>query len=95
MNDENRLPEHAYKYFWDINPAELDVSEYPRYVIERLLEYGEIPELRWLFVRFSSEEIVEVLKRTRTLSCKRANSWEEVIRYFLQDSKVLVRKFAG
>lgn len=75
MNDENRLPEHAYKYFWDIDPAKLDVSQYPRYVIERLLEYGDFPELRWLFGRFSSEEIVEVLKRSRALSRKRARSW--------------------
>jgi len=73
--DEDRLPECAYRYFWDIDPAKLDVSEYPRYVIERLLEYGDLPSLRWMERRFSREEIVEVLKASRQLSAFSANFW--------------------
>ena len=75
MDNPNRLPTHAYKCFWDINPGELDVMQYSRYVIERLLDYGDIPELRWLFARFSREEIVYVLKRSRRFSRRRASSW--------------------
>ena len=71
----NRLSECAYRYFWDIDPASLDVSEYPRYVIERLLEYGDLPSVRWMESRFSREEIVEVLKKSRRLSAFSANFW--------------------
>ena len=69
------LPSSAYKYFWDINPAELDVSKHSRFAIERLLEYGDIPELRWLFQNFGQENIVDVLKTTRRLSRRRASAW--------------------
>ena len=93
MNDENRLPEHAYKYFWDINPAELDVSQYPRYVIERLLEYGDFPELRWLFRRFNPEEIVENLKRTRTLSRRRASFWADYFEVPHEEIKCLRKSY--
>lgn len=73
--DEKRLPECAYSYFWDIDPAKLDVGEYPRYVIERLLEYGDLSSVRWMERCFSREEIVEVLKTSRRLSVLSANFW--------------------
>jgi hypothetical protein len=72
---DNRLPPSAYKYFWEINPAELDVSAHPRYVIERLLEYGDFVELRWLLSHFDRAEIMDALKRSRTLSRRRAVFW--------------------
>ena len=76
--DEKRLPDCAYRYFWDIDPVSLDVSEYPYYVIERLLEYGDLPSVRWMEHRFSREEIVEVLKTSRSLSRKSASFWLNV-----------------
>jgi len=72
---DTHLPESAYKYFWDINPAELDVSAHPRYVIERLLEYGDFTEIRWLLSRFNHVEIMDAFKRSRTLSRRRAVFW--------------------
>ena len=75
----DRLPECAYRYFWDIDPTRLDVGQYSRYVIERLLEYGDLPSVRWMESRFSREEIVEVLKRSRALSRKSANFWLNVL----------------
>lgn len=69
------LPASAYKYFWEIDPAELAVTEHPRYVIERLLEYGDFPELRWLFQNFSRDNIIETLKTSRRLSRRRASAW--------------------
>jgi len=75
MDQKNRLPKHAYKFFWEIDPTILDVSQHPRYVIARLLEYGDLPELRWLFSRFSREEIIDTIKQARNLSRRRAASW--------------------
>ncbi len=72
---EDRLPEFTHRYFWDIAPTELDVGEYQRYVIERLLEYGDLPSVRWMEGRFSREEIVEALKTSRQLSPLSANFW--------------------
>ena len=69
------FPPSARKYFWDINLDELDASKHPRYVIERLLEYGDFPELRWLFQNFGRENIVAVLKKSSCLSRRRASAW--------------------
>lgn len=70
-----KLPDSAKRYFWDVKFDEIDPSKNARYVIERLLEYGDFPELRWLFQNFSQEKIVEVLKMTRRLSRRRASAW--------------------
>lgn len=70
-----KLPDSAKRYFWDINVETLDVAAHPRFVIERLLEYGDFPELKWLFREFSRDEIVDVIKRTRRLSRRRASAW--------------------
>jgi len=90
---DNRPPESAYKYFWDINPAELDVAAHPRYVIERLLEYGDFPELRWLFSRFDREEIAGTLKRSRTLSRRRAVFWASFLDISRKEIRCLSRSY--
>ncbi len=79
MDDERRLPECAYRYFWDVDPVSLDVGEHSHYVIERLLEYGDLSSVRWMESCFSREEIVEVLKTSRSLSRKSANFWLNVL----------------
>jgi len=69
------LPPYTYRHFWDIDPAQLDVARYPTYVIERLLEHGDLPSVRWLLSTFPREMIVQVLQRSRKLSRRSANFW--------------------
>jgi hypothetical protein len=69
------LPSCAYRYFWDVDPAQLDVVQYSTYVIERLLEYGDLPAVRWMLEAFPREAIVQALQRSRALSRRSANFW--------------------
>ena len=71
----DKLPPSARRFFWDINPDELDVAKHSRYVIERLLDYGDILELRWLFRNFGRDAIVSVLKTSSRLSRRHALGW--------------------
>lgn len=87
------LPKSSYKYFWDVNPAGLDVSLHSRYVIERLLEYGDFPELRWLFQNFSNEVIVAVLKKSNHLSRRRASAWANYLDVPRAEIKCLNKPF--
>ncbi len=88
----DRLPATAKKYFWDINADKLDVSKHSRFVIERLLEYGDFPELRWLFQNFSKQKIVDVLKRSRSLSRRSANYWSLILNVPKRDILSLNKK---
>jgi hypothetical protein len=91
--DADRLPECAYPHFWDIDPSTLDVSQHPQYVIERLLDYGDFPELHWMFQRFSREEITSVLKHSRGLSLRSANFWSKTLGIPKGQVKCLSKRF--
>jgi len=53
--------------FWDTEPDQLDLNEYPAYVIPRVLEYGTMDD--WLLINkfYGLDKIVEVCKTVRTL----------------------------
>jgi hypothetical protein len=70
-----RLPIEAQRFFWDTDSAQLDVDEYPVYVLERLLEYGDLPYVRWMLQRFPREEIIAILQTSCRLSPLSANFW--------------------
>lgn len=89
----DRLPVSAKKYFWDINADKLDVSKHSRFVIERLLEYGDFPELRWLFQNYSRQKITGVLKNSRSLSLRSANYWSHILNVPKRDIRCLKKRF--
>jgi hypothetical protein len=82
--DEDRLPSFTHSFFWDIDPTTVTVGEYPTYIIERLLEQGDLKATRWLLSRFSRDEIIDVLKHSRRISPFSANFW---MLYFDLDRK--------
>jgi hypothetical protein len=88
-----KLPESAKRYFWDVKFDEIDPSKNARYVIERLLEYGDFPELRWLLQSFSRQKIANVLKNSRSLSLRSANYWSQILKVPKRDILCLSKRF--
>jgi len=41
------LPKFLKPYFWDVDFAELDYKKYPRFVLGRILEYGDKRAINW------------------------------------------------
>lgn len=70
-----QLPLYTHRFFWDIDPTGLNVDDYRGYVIERLLEYGDPPSVRWMLASFPRETIISVLQASRRLSALSANFW--------------------
>jgi len=71
----NSIPQFARRYFWDVDARKLNADKHATYVIERLLEWGDPQAARWLLQRYARQEVVSVLKKTRTLSRMSANFW--------------------
>ena len=71
----NKLPSYTHRFFWDVDPMQLEIDEHYRYVVERLLEYGDLPAVRWLLAFFSPQDIIPVLQTRRRLSPFSANYW--------------------
>lgn len=75
---KRKIPKYLHRYFWDVNPETIDLAKHRRYVIERLLEFGDQESVAWMKKTFPQDEIVEVLKIARALTKKSANFWANV-----------------
>ncbi len=62
-----------HKYFWDIKPDAISVDKDKKFIIERLLEYGDIAEIRWLEKQYDKKNIVDALKKSKRISSKTGN----------------------
>lgn len=62
--------------FWDVDPRTIDPEKNARYVIERILDFGEPREVDWLFKRYPQTEIKRVMNLPRSqVSPKSKSLW--------------------
>ena len=70
------LPENIGKFFWEYKGIEIDEKENWFFVIERLLEYGDIESIRWMLTNYDQKQLTEVVKTSRKISKKTASIWQ-------------------
>ena len=70
-----KLPEFTHRFFWDIDPTQIDPEAHPEYVVERLLELGDLRAVRGMLTSFPPQLIIRVLMSSRRLSPFSANFW--------------------
>ncbi len=56
--------------FWDTDSATVDLERNSPYVVQRVLEYGELSDWRLLQEYYGLERIVEIAKQLRSLDPK-------------------------
>jgi len=65
--------------FWDIEVAAVDIDRYDLFIIERILDFGRIQEINWLFDRFPIETIKKALYSRRGLSKMSFSFWKLIL----------------
>ena len=67
--DNQPKPRIAFRQslFWDVDPKTIDPDKNARYVIERMLDFGNDEEVRWMWQYYRHSQIREVLQRSRIL----------------------------
>ncbi len=70
-----KLPPHLYKFFWDTQAARVNPRTHPYYVINRLLDKGDLAAARWVLKNFPREMITETVKRLRDFSPWNGRFW--------------------
>ncbi len=71
------IPDHVLKLFWDADKSGIDVQRHARYIVCRVLDYGDSPEVRWLFDTYGEEAIRNVVASGAPLHPKTANYWRK------------------
>ncbi len=69
------IPEFLYPFFWDVDAKNLNPQEHDFYVINRLLDKGNLEAARWVLNSFPEEKIVETIKTKRDFSPWNAVFW--------------------
>jgi hypothetical protein len=63
------------KYFWDVDVAKIDFKNDYQYVINRLLDKGNLAAASWVLHNYSPELITKTLKTRRDFSPKSGTFW--------------------
>ena len=88
------LPTSATPCFWDVDFSELDVEKDDSFIIRRLFEVGDLPEMQWLLKSYSLEQLRTQLKTCRTLSPKSATFWSLALQIPLGELACTQRRFS-
>lgn len=64
--------------FWDVDPKTIDPKKHARYVIERILDFGNDNEVRWVWRTYPVKIIGETVRRSRVLHKKSKNLWSKL-----------------
>lgn len=69
------IPPTLHRFFWDIDVATLDPSKNSLYVINRLLDKGNLEAARWVLRNFPEDIIKETFRTRRDFSPWNGRFW--------------------
>lgn len=78
-NYTERIPEEFKKYFWDVAFDDLTIEKYPRFITERILNYGNMDGLKWLLSWADKNFIENIINLSRNLNPKTKNYWHIIL----------------
>lgn len=67
MSSKDCVNRFSRNLFWDIDISQLSMDEHAAYVIQRVLEYGQMDDWRLINKYYGLDRIVEECKQMRTL----------------------------
>ena len=83
----SQLPEFLKGYFWDTKFEDLDAEEDKDFIVNRLLDKGNLSATKWVCMHYSPELIRKVLKTRRDFSLKNASFWSLLYQVPLSEVK--------
>ncbi|MEW6215944.1 MAG: hypothetical protein AB1478_12205 [Nitrospirota bacterium] len=69
------IPERLRTLFWDTSLNKIHIKRNARYIIEKILEYGDLDAVEWLERVYPVRIIVDTLCLSRNISEKSRNFW--------------------
>lgn len=73
------LPERFKRYFWDVSFDELSFATNSRFIAERILNYGNQEDIKWLLSNLDRDFLKAIVKSSRNLNVKTRNYWKLVL----------------
>lgn len=70
------IPERFRSLFWDTGIDKIHLNRNARYIIEKVLEFGNLESLEWLLRVYNVQKIIDVIHSSRDLTDKSRNFWK-------------------
>ena len=70
-----KLPEFLKPYFWDVDFSRLDSAKNSEYIINRLLDKGNLKAAKWVEATYPIELVRKVLTTQKDFSLRNASFW--------------------
>ena len=67
------------RLFWDRRLREQDLKDFPLWVLERVLEYGSLEDVRFLTLRMGHKKFLENVSRVKFKSSRTENFWRIIL----------------
>jgi len=61
--------------FWDVNPKNIDTKKNAQYIIERILDFGNDKEVKWLWKFYDKSILKKVVSKSRCLMPQTKSLW--------------------
>jgi hypothetical protein len=75
LKEEGSIPSQFHCFFWDTDPAGIDLHQHAAYVIARILEIGSLRAVWWLQRQYPTSSVLQVLASNRGLSARSRHFW--------------------
>ena len=72
------LPREFKKYFWDVDFSKISSHPFSKFVLERIMNFGDLKALKWMLTVVPKKAIKEVVAKSRELELKTRNFWRVV-----------------
>ena len=73
--ETSAIPEQFRSLFWDTSLGNIHIRRNARYIIERVLEFGDMDAVNWLQRVYPVQTIIAVLQVSRGITEKSRNFW--------------------
>ena len=74
-----KLKPEFQKYFWDVDFKELSVQRYPRFIAERILNFGDTESINWLLKWADKDFLEKIIETSRNLNARTRNYWKTIL----------------
>ena len=81
MNQEKKtqVPESLRPYFWDVEFEDLGIEQHAFLIIKRVLDRGNLRDIRWLVATYGKDAIKKVVMTTHDLARPTGNFWADML----------------
>ena len=64
--------------FWDTDPARIDPQKHARYIIERIMDFGDVEEVKWMWKQYPKQILRSVVQKSRVLHKSSKTLWQRL-----------------